>query len=176
MEKTDSNSMPTHTKTSFDPISNADTRVLILGTMPGDTSLKMGEYYAHSRNRFWNIISSITNNDLPRTYEDKIALLLKAGIGVWDVAQQANRQGSLDSAIEDEVPNDLDRFITSHKNLKIIGFNGKKSGKLYDKYFDRKPGIVYASLPSTSPANTGINFENICNQWRQVLSHYLMGK
>lgn len=159
----------THTKTSFDPISNAYTTILILGTMPGDKSLELGEYYGHSRNKFWRIISTITNNDLPQTYSDKKALLLKSKIGIWDVAHKANRKGSLDSAIEDEVPNDLDSFVSGHKNLKIIGFNGTKSQVLFDKHFKRKNGIMYISLPSTSPANTGIDFDTICKFWREIL-------
>jgi len=160
----------TNTKTSFDPISNADTTILILGTIPGDKSFELGEYYGHSRNKFWKIISTITNNDLPLTYSDKKGLLIKSKIGIWDVAHKANRKGSLDSAIEDEEPNDLDNFIARHKNLKVIGFNGTKSQALFDKYFDRKSDLKYISLPSTSPANTGIDFDNICKQWRQILN------
>jgi hypoxanthine-DNA glycosylase len=160
----------THTKTSFEPISNPDTTILILGTMPGDKSLELGEYYGHPRNKFWKIISTITKNNLPLNYSDKKTLLLKIKVGIWDVAHKANRKGSLDSAIEDEEPNDLDNFIARHKNLKVIGFNGTKSKALFDKYFDRKSELKYISLPSTSPANTGIDFENICKQWRQVLA------
>src|SRR5436190_17234162 len=111
--------------------------------MPGDKSLELAEYYGQSRNRFWKIISIITNNDLPLTYSDKKELLLKTKIGIWDVAHKANRKGSLDSAIEDEEPNDLDNFITRHKNLKVIGFNGAKSKGLFDKYFERKSGMKY---------------------------------
>lgn len=170
IEKSGPKPITTHTKTSFEPISNADTTVLILGTMPGDKSLELGEYYGHSRNRFWKIISTITNSDFPQTYEDKKALLLKTRIGIWDVAHKANRKGSLDSAIEDEEPNDLIGFIEKHKNLNFIGFNGTKSEKLHDKYFDRKSGIKYISLPSTSPANTGIDFDGICKKWRQILT------
>jgi len=159
----------TNTKISFDPISNSDTTILILGTLPGDKSLELGEYYGHSSNRFWKIISTITNNDLPLIYSDKKALLLKTKIGVWDVAHKANRKGSLDIAIEDEEPNDLDNFIARHKNLKVIGFNGTRSEALFDKYFDRKNDIRYISLPSTSPANARIDFANICKQWQQLL-------
>jgi hypoxanthine-DNA glycosylase len=158
------------TKTSFDPISNAETTILILGTMPGDKSLDLGEYYGHSRNRFWKIISTITNNDLPLTYTGKKALLRKTKIGIWDVAHKANRKGSLDSAIEDEEPNDLDNFIARHHSLKVIGFNGTKSEALFDKYFDRKNNLKYISLPSTSPANTSIDFDIICKLWRQILT------
>jgi hypoxanthine-DNA glycosylase len=160
----------TNTKTSFDPISNNDTNVLILGSVPGDKSLELGEYYGHSRNRFWKIISTITNNDLPLTQFDKKQLLLKTKIGIWDVAHRANRKGSLDSAIVEIEPNDLDNFIARHKNLKVICFNGTKSQVLFEKYFDRKSGIKYISLPSTSPANTGIDFDSICKVWRQILT------
>ena len=170
VEKTIVKTNLTHAKTSFDPISNSETTILILGTMPGDKSLELGEYYGHSRNRFWKIISTITDNDLPLTYKDKKALLLKTKIGIWDVAHKANRKGSLDSAIEDEEPNDLDIFIAKHKSLKVIGFNGTKSQALFDKYFDRRSYLKYITLPSTSPANTGIDFDNICKQWRQLLT------
>lgn len=165
---------PTSTdfKTSFDPISNSDTTILILGTMPGDKSLELGQYYGHSRNKFWKIVSAITDNELPLTYSDKKLLLLKTKIGIWDVAHKANRKGSLDSAIEDEEPNDIESFIAKHKNLKTIGFNGTKSEELFDKYFSRKAWIKYLSLPSTSPANTGINFESICKVWGQILTEY----
>lgn len=163
-------SISTHTKTSFDPISNADTTILILGTIPGDKSLELGEYYGHPRNRFWKIISTITNNEIPLTYSDKKRLLLKSKIGIWDVAHKANRKGSLDSAIEDEEPNELNEFIARHKNLRVIGFNGTKSEALFDKYFDRKSSLKYVSLPSTSPANTGVDFDNICKLWRQILT------
>lgn len=159
-----------HSKKSLAPLVWDNTEILILGTMPGDRSLELGEYYAHPQNRFWKIISTITNNTLPLTYLGKKELLIKTKIGVWDVAHKANRKGSLDSAIEDEEPNDLVGFIECHKNLKIIGFNGTKSEALFDKYFDRKNDLKYISLPSTSPANTGIDFDNIYKLWRQILA------
>lgn len=82
-------------KTSFDPISNSDTSVLILGTMPGDKSLELNEYYGHPSNKFWKIIATITNNKLPLTYSDKKALLLKTRIGIWDVAHKAIQKEAL---------------------------------------------------------------------------------
>ena len=119
---------------------------MILGTLPSDKSLELGEYYGHSRNRFWKVISTITGNELPINYSDKKALLLKSKIGIWDVAHKAIRKGSLDSAIEDEEPNDLESFFSKHKNLKVICFNGTKSEALYDKHFDRKSKIKYIAL------------------------------
>ena len=159
----------TVTKISFAPISNPGTTVLILGTMPSEKSLEVGEYYGHPRNRFWKIIAAVTNNDLPLTYPAKKQLLLKSNIGLWDVVYQANREGSLDSAIKNETPNDLEPFIAKHPQLKTIGFNGKKAEQLFDKHFTRKPGIKYISLPSSSPANAGISFERICAVWQEIM-------
>ena len=155
-------------KYSFKPISNEETEILILGSMPGDRSIELNEYYGHARNRFWKILATITNNELPITYDEKRELLLKEKIGVWDIVHKANRKGSMDSAIKNEKPNDLEWFIESHKNLKIIAFNGKKSEALFNKYFGRKENIKYIPLPSSSPANAGINFENICKIWKQI--------
>jgi len=95
--------------------------------------------------------------------------LSKHKIGLWDVAKAADRKGSLDSNITDAVPNDLDEFLKTHKKIKVIGFNGNKSADLFAKFFSRQPNIVYHNLASTSPANTGINFEQICSEWKRIL-------
>jgi len=171
MNEMDNQYHSTHFKTSFDPISDLNTEVLILGTLPGEKSLELHEYYAHPRNKFWQIIATITNDKSPSTYEEKKKLLIKHKMGVWDVAHQAIRQGSLDSAIQDEEPNDLNTFISKHKHLKIIGFNGLKSESLYDKYFIRKPNIQYIVLPSSSPANASTSFEQKCKAWSQLITN-----
>jgi hypoxanthine-DNA glycosylase len=157
-------------KNSFEPISNTDTIILILGTLPSDKSLEKGEYYGNPNNRFWKIISTITNNKLPNNYSDKKEFLLENNIGLWDIAKRANRKGSLDNDIINEEPNDLENFILNHKHLKVIGFNGKKSETLYDNYFKRNKGIKYISLPSSSSANTRIKFDDICKVWKQILT------
>jgi hypoxanthine-DNA glycosylase len=157
---------------SFEPISNPDTSILILGSLPGDKSLELGEYYGHPRNRFWKIISAITNSELPLTYPNKKALLLHATIGLWDVAHKANRAGSLDSAIKDAEPNDLEGFLKRHRKIRVIAFNGAKAQALYDKYFDRKAEINYITLPSSSPANAGIDFENLCRKWSAIIADF----
>lgn len=156
-------------KTSFAPIADNKTRILILGSLPGEKSLELQQYYAHPQNRFWRLIASLTNNPLPTDYTEKINLLLANKIGVWDVIHTAKRIGSLDSNILDEVQNDLEGFIENHPNLKVIAFNGSKSQKLFDKYFPRKPEIKYLHLPSTSPANATFTFERLCEKWREVL-------
>jgi len=168
-EKRNKENKITDLKKSFKPISFPDTEILILGTAPGDKSIELGEYYGHSRNRFWKIIAKITGNSLPKNYDEKKNLLKKTKIGVWDVAHYVERKGSLDSSIKKVAPNDLNKFIKEHKKLKIIAFNGKKAENLYDKFFVRNSLIKYVSLPSSSPANTGFGNNEIVEVWKEKL-------
>lgn len=155
-------------KTSLSPIENSSIQILILGTLPGEISLKLQEYYAHPRNRFWKIISVVTNQHLPSLYSERKTFLIKNRIGLWDVLHSASRMGSLDSRIRNGIPNDLEIFIKQHKNLKVIGFNGKESEKQYDRFFLRNKKIRYISLPSTSPANSNLHMEEIILRWQEI--------
>ncbi len=136
--------------------------------MPGERSLALGEYYGHPQNRFWRVAAALTGSGLPTSYSEKKAMLRAAHIGLWDVAGRAYREGSLDSAIRDAEPNDIPAFIAAHPCLRIIAFNGWKPEELYDRHFDRKPGIEHLSLPSTSPANAAFSLERLLEQWGKI--------
>jgi len=153
---------------SFSPIIYSDTKILIFGSLPGKKSLELQQYYGHARNRIWKILSHLTGSDVPVTYQQKKELLYKNKIGLWDVAHSAHREGSLDSNIKDESPNDIESLLDNYSSIKVIGFNGKKSEKMFYKYFTEKTDIKYVPLPSTSPANMVISFEDICARWSQL--------
>ena len=153
---------------SFPPIIYSDTKILILGSLPGKKSLELGQYYGHARNRIWKILSYLFSSDIPITYQQKKEFLHKNKIGLWDVARSARREGSLDSNIKEESPNDIEKLLDNYSSIKVIGFNGKKSEKIFYKYFNEKPNIKYLYLPSTSPANMAISFEDICNRWSEL--------
>lgn len=157
-------------KQSFSPLTNDDAEVLILGSIPGDRSIEMQQYYGHPQNRFWKVIAAITGSEIPINYADKKALLATNKIALWDVAQKASRKGSLDSAISNEEPNDIKTLITTHQALKTIAFNGKKAEQLYDRYFTREPHINYISLPSTSPANAACRLYDLCKIWKLIIA------
>ena len=158
--------MSTHLKTSFPPITSPEIEILVLGSIPGDRSIAENEYYGHPRNRFWRMLAVMRECELPENYNDKKQLLLQNRIGLWDVAQQAERKGSLDSAIKNAEPNDIEIFIARHPSLNTIGFNGLKAEALYNRFFERKAEINYYSLPSTSPANAGCSLSTLCERWR----------
>ena len=153
---------------SFLPIIDKETKILILGSLPGKKSLELREYYGHPRNRLWKILAHLTGNEIPQNYNRKKEFLFKNNIGLWDVAHSAYREGSLDSNIKKENPNDIEDLLESYETIKVIGFNGKKSEKMFFKYFTEKLGIKYVPLPSTSPANMAINFEEMCSRWSEL--------
>ena len=153
---------------SFLPIIDKETKILILGSLPGKKSLELREYYGHPRNRLWEILAHLTNNEIPQNYERKKEFLFKYNIGLWDVAHSAYREGSMDSNIKKERPNDIENLLESHESIRVIGFNGKKAEKMFYKSFKEKTHLRYVPLPSTSPANMAINFEEMCRRWSDL--------
>ena len=158
-------------KYSFAPVENPEIEILILGSMPGEKSLQEQEYYAHPHNRFWRLMSKLLKGLPTADYRDRRDMLLSNKIGLWDVIYSAQREGSLDSAIQNEKPNALDVFIASHDELKTICFNGLKSQSLYKKHFPFYDHIDYVTLPSSSPANARSRFDDLLKEWGTVFGN-----
>lgn len=140
-------------KKGLAPIIDKDTKVLILGSFPGDDSLKLQEYYANPRNQFWRILSELLKEkDLPRyQYSEKKGFLLKNGIGLWDVIASCQREGSSDNRIRNEKFNDFNELFQKYpKGIKVF-CNGKKAYGLFSKNCQAK--VDFVCLPSSSPAN-----------------------
>lgn len=156
-------------KESLPPLVGSNPTILILGTLPGDESLQKKQYYAKSGNRFWSIIACVVNCPCPSTYEEKKQLLFTHKITLWDIAHTADRQGSLDSDIRSECPNDLQKFLRQYPTIRTIAFNGGKAERLYNKYFAGQfPDIRHLKLRSSSPANRQFNDEEMIKDWKQL--------
>jgi hypoxanthine-DNA glycosylase len=143
-------------KSSFPPVVANDTRVLVLGSLPGETSLAARRYYAHPRNGFWHLIGTVIGKDLVSLdYEVRLAALLQAGIGLWDTVASARRQGSLDAALREVEHNRLVGLVTSLPELRAVAFNGAASAKVgMPQLVDT--GLALVPLPSSSPANAAM--------------------
>ena len=98
----------TDIKHSFAPIITKNASILILGSIPGDKSIAENEYYAHPRNRFWNLLARLTGNEPADKYTEMLTILTENGISLWAVAGRAVRRGSMDSSIKDYAVNDID--------------------------------------------------------------------
>nr|WP_314527167.1 DNA-deoxyinosine glycosylase [uncultured Brevundimonas sp.] len=138
----------------FAPIVDADTRLLILGSLPGEASLKAAQYYWHPRNGFWRLIGGVLGEDLPDLpYEQRLARLKARGVGLWDVIASAERSGSLDAAIRSPEAADLRGLIASLPELRAVAFNGGLAAKLGRRILSSLDGVELVDLPSSSPAH-----------------------
>lgn len=157
---------------SLAPIAGPDARVLILGSIPGVESLRKQQYYSNPRNQFWRIFYTILDLPFEDDYPKRLDDARKSCIALWDVIGQCYREGSLDSSIRREQPNDLGAFIKDHPQLKLIAFNGTKAYATYQKYFGKHPltGVSLLSLPSTSPTPGRYNktFEEKLKCWKEI--------
>lgn len=145
-----------------------ETRLLVLGSFPGAASLAAGEYYAFAHNRFWPIVGTLLGAPMlrERPYAERIAFVLRHGLGLWDVYASCRRQGSLDAAIEAARPNDLAALARTLPRLALIAHNGGESARAMR--LTRTLGVPVVRLPSTSPANASWSFERKLAAWREA--------
>ena len=144
------------TKRSFSPVVDKHTRVLVLGSLPGEVSLAQSRYYAHKQNRFWHLMGDVLGVDLVALdYEARLTTLRKHRVGLWDVVAEARREGSLDSSIRDHQGNDLIGLIATLPKLRAIAFNGGTAAKIGEKTLgEHADQHAIVKLPSSSPAYT----------------------
>ncbi|MCE5175098.1 MAG: DNA-deoxyinosine glycosylase [Bacteroidales bacterium] len=155
---------------SFPPIIANHPRILILGTMPSVISLQENQYYAHPKNAFWKILSTINDIDCPTDYQIKKQLIITMNLALWDVCHTCIRPGSADSNIREEEPNRIEELLAAHPTIHTIIFNGKTAEKLFHRYLKIMDGIHSITLPSTSPAYT-LPFEKKLEAWRVILQN-----
>lgn len=160
----------------FPPVSSPDARVLVLGSLPGEKSIEMQQYYAQASNAFWPIMSELCGAAPWLAYPRRLERLRAAGIALWDVLAAGERRGSLDSAIvpSSMIVNDFAAFFAAHPAIRFVAFNGSKAAELFRRRVLPKLPGEYASLemtrlPSTSPANASYSFERKLESWAAAL-------
>ena len=153
-------------KRAFDPVVDARTRLLILGSLPGDASLAAGQYYGHPRNAFWRLVGGVIERDLAALpYPERLAALKAAGVGLWDVIVSAHRSGSLDQAIREAEAADLKRLIRGLPRLRAVAFNGGTAARIGRRSLAGVEGLDLIDLPSSSPAHAARSFEQKAAAW-----------
>ena len=155
---------------SFPPIVAANARVLILGSMPGLASLRANRYYAHPRNQFWPILGALLGFAPDDDYAQRVQALQRAGIAVWDVLAECERDGSLDSAIDrhSEFPNDIAGLLAARPSIRRILLNGQKAATSLRRHVPDLPAECIV-LPSTSPANASVPVAQKRAAWQSAL-------
>ncbi|MBB5715764.1 DNA-deoxyinosine glycosylase [Sphingomonas aerophila] len=156
-------------KSCLPPVVDAKTRLLVLGSLPGDRSLAASRYYAHPRNQFWQLIGAATGRDLAALdYPDRLVALLDRGVGLWDVIASAERAGSADAAIRDAHVNDLPALARSLPLLAAIAFNGGTAARTGERAMAGVlPAVERVALPSSSPLHA-IGLDRKLPAWRTL--------
>ncbi|WP_196604891.1 DNA-deoxyinosine glycosylase [Pectinatus haikarae] len=157
----------------FTPVVNSHSKLLILGSMPSIVSLSHKQYYAHPQNRFWRLMAKLLGYEItPVDYGERLKMILDRHIALWDSIAFCEREGSLDSAIQKETPNDFNEFFQRYRNINMLCFNGGKAYQCFKKYnkqiLDSNKYIIYL-LPSTSPANARFKMEMLEEKWQIIL-------
>ena len=155
----------------FEPIYDERSQILMLGTMPSPKSREVGFYYGHPRNRFWKVVSDVCREPLPETKEEKITFALRNRIAVWDVLAGCEIRGAEDSSIRNPVPNDMSRILKA-ADIRAIFTTGTKAYQLYKKYCYPVTGMEAIGLPSTSPANCRMSYEELYEAY-SVIQKYI---
>jgi TDG/mug DNA glycosylase family protein len=147
------------------PVGSSDARLLILGSLPGEASLRAQRYYAHPQNQFWRLLGLAIGEELGSLdYDRRLERLASSRIALWDVIGVAHRQGSLDGAIRGATSNELAAFAATHPELQAIAFNGKTAARLGRAALKDLSSVTLIDLPSSSPAYT-LRFAEKARQW-----------
>ena len=143
--------------------------MLILGTMPGPEALRRRQYYGFPGNHFWPVIQKLfAEDDRPLSYPEKICLLKKNRIALWDVIASCRREGASDSAIRCVIPNRIPQLLKKYPNIRTIFVNGKTAQRLFHLHFGEEVKLPVQALPSTSPAHASMSFREKLERWKAV--------
>ena len=152
----------------LEPVFDEGSRVLVLGTMPSPKSREAGFYYGHPQNRFWKVMAALFDELLPRTTDERRALVLRHGIALWDVLAECTIAGASDGSIGQCVPNDLGRVL-DQAPIQAIFCTGAKAAELYRRHCQPLTSREAVRLPSTSPANAAVGLPQLVEAYGAIL-------
>ena len=153
-------------KRGLPPIVPPDARILMLGSFPGEESLRQAQYYAHPRNQFWQLLGDIVAvplADLP--YEKRLERLARLRIGLWDIITDCERTGSLDGNIRNAQLSQFEWLRDHAPCLSVVAMNGKKAGSAQARI--AALGYETLVLPSSSPAYT-LRYDEKLAGWKSL--------
>jgi double-stranded uracil-DNA glycosylase len=149
-------------------VADARCRLLVLGSLPGRQSLAQQRYYAHPRNQFWALMSPVVGADLvAMDYAARLDAVRAAGVGLWDVVGAARRRGSLDSALRDVQPRDLQAVMARLPALRAVAFNGASALAIGQRQLAGQDRVPLIALPSSSSAHA-IGLEAKRESWTRL--------
>ena len=147
-------------KHTIEPFYSGDSEILILGSFPSVKSREVGFYYAHSQNRFWQVLGLVFGAKVEDNINSKKEFLRRNKIALYDVCKKCDIEGSKDSSIKNVIPNNIGSILKKTK-IKEIYVNGKTAYNLYNKLIKDSINKEAIYLPSTSPANATYSLDDL---------------
>ena len=159
-----------HVIHTIPPIFSAESELLILGTMPSPKSRAQAFYYAHPQNRFWPALALALDEPAPTSREEKIALMLRHRLALWDVLYSCDITGASDASIKNPVPNESPALIASSRISRVL-CTGGTSARLYTRLVFPQTNIPCEVLPSPSAANARMRLEDLAREYRRTIQN-----
>lgn len=161
----------------FAPEVGPEPAVLVLGTFPSVIARRERAYYANPQNAFWPIVEALFG--IPRTlpYSERLDRLHARGIALWDTVDACRQEGSMDHSIRDPVLADIGGWIATQPTVGLIAVNGRTAERFLRRALAAHPvpvSVRVEVLPSTSPANAAVPFEEKLRRWT-VIATYARG-
>lgn len=148
----------------FPPVIDDKVERLILGSFPSEVSLAARQYYAHPRNQFWRLLAELIGEPLAEMpYRQRLQRVLAQRLGIWDVLDACDREGSGDASIRNQKANQFVRLHRLAPRLTTVAFNGQAAGRFAAEF--AAAGFRTTVLPSSSPAHAGRSFEQKLAVW-----------
>jgi len=156
-------------KNAFTAFADENTERLMVGTFPGVKSLEKSEYYGNKQNHFWKLLYEVFEAPFEQDYERRLDFLKANGIGLWDVFESCEREGSLDSAIRNAVANDFESLFQAYPRIRTLYFTSKQAYLWFYKIYKDSLNVELVVLASPSPANARMTYEQKLFDWKEKL-------
>lgn len=158
----------------FKPVVFEDSEILILGTFPSIKSFENNFYYSHPRNQFWDILSIIFNDKKPENIREKIEILKKHKIALWDaVCECVRKEGnSRDDNLEIIKPCNIENLLKTYTNIQKVAVTSRTAENVIKKHFKNSLFSILNSplyLPSPSPLNARLKPDQKAEIWKKLL-------
>lgn len=157
-----------HVTHTLDPIFDADSRILILGTMPSPKSRAARMYYGHPQNRFWPVLAAVYGEAAPTDHDARRALILRHNLALWDVLHSCDIVGASDASIRNPVPNDI-AWLLGQTGIHTVLTTGQTAARLYRALIEPTTGLPCSALPSPSAANARVGAQALIASYRLAL-------
>lgn len=159
----------------FPPLMCENPEILILGTIPGKSSIDAGEYYHDNSNRMWRLLARLCGEELPSDYVGKKAMIARHHIVIWDYYKTVTRLDSTDKGIKFGDTNELAPLLVNNPSLNTIAINGygkyKEFGaslqEIVSQCFPCRR-IRVLRLPETSGLNAAWNLDRLYEEWKII--------